>query len=285
MVISWFPGHMAKTRRMIGENLKQVDIAIEIADARIPKSSRNPILAELLSGKPSLLVLNKTDLADAQMSLRWKEYISQNEKPALLCDCESGRGVEKIPDLVRDILEEKIKRNEEKGMNRAIKVMVLGVPNVGKSSLINRLSGRKSLKTEDRPGVTRDKSWTRLSSGIELMDMPGILWPKFDEEEIALHLAYTGAVKDDVIDIEEVASKLAKALAFRYENLLAERYHLLPEDMEKELGFEILQEIGRKRGFLLRGGEIDTLRTSKMLLGEFRAATIGKITLEVPPVE
>ncbi len=284
MSISWFPGHMAKTRRMISENLKLVDIVIELADARIPQSSRNPILSELLSGKPSILVLNKVDLADSCVSEEWRKYFNKFEKATILCDCESGRGVERLVPAIREILKEKIERFSEKGMGgRPLKAMVVGIPNVGKSSLINRLSKRKSLKTEDRPGVTRDKSWTRLESGIELMDMPGILWPKFEDPETANHLAYTGAVKDEVMDLEEVASGLLKCLAFRYPEMLISRYNITKEDLSAELGFEILEAIGRKRGFLIRGGEIDTLRASKIILDEFRGGKIGNISLEIPP--
>ncbi|MGI6030619.1 MAG: ribosome biogenesis GTPase YlqF [Eubacteriales bacterium] len=284
MAINWFPGHMAKTRRLITEHIRQVDIVVELADARLPESSRNPILPELLGDKKRLLVLNKSDMADPAANEKWKSWYEKQGQPTLLCDSVSGKGVRQIPDKLREMLADKIRCDAEKGMTRAIKIMVVGVPNVGKSSLINKLSGRKAAKVEDRPGVTRDKQWIRLDNGIELLDTPGILWPKFEDQEVGYRLAYSGAIRDQVVDVEEVACRLLKHLAGSYPIQLAERYKLAvePQELDRLEGWEILELVGRKRGFLISGGEVNYERTSNMVLDEFREVKIGRITLEWP---
>lgn len=284
MAINWFPGHMAKTRRLISENIKKVDAVVELADARIPESSRNPILPELLGEKKRLLLLNKSDMADPAANDRWQSYYEKQGLRTLLCDSMSGKGVNRLPAALQELLHEKIERDAAKGMTRAIKIMVVGVPNVGKSSFINKMSGRKAAKVEDRPGVTRDKQWIRLESGIELLDTPGILWPKFEDQEVGYKLAYTGAIKDDVVDVEDVACRLLKHLASSYPAMVIERYKLntTPEKLDEYEGWEILEGVGRRRGFLISGGEVNYERTARMVLDEFRGVKIGRITLELP---
>ena len=281
-IIQWFPGHMAKTRRLITENLKHVDMIIEILDARIPHSSRNPEINRLTEGKPRLVLLNKASLADAAMTKYWCAQLTSENTFCLPTDCITGEGMNKIAPTVKSILNEKIERYEAKGMNgRRLKAMVLGIPNVGKSSLINKLAGNRKAKVENRPGVTLDKQWFQTGLGIDIMDMPGILWPKFDDKVIGENLAITGAIKDSILNIEEIAFALVTRLRQSYPELLCARYKL--ESMEKydDLSdYELFELIGRKRGFLISGGEIDTERTSGMLLDEFRSAKIGRITLD-----
>ena len=280
--IQWFPGHMAKTRRMITENLKNVDIIIEILDARIPKSSRNPEIATLTAAKPTLLLLNKATLADPEMTKKWCEFYSKDQTVCITTDCVSGFGINKISAAVSKILEEKVKRYEEKGMSgRKLKAMIVGIPNVGKSSLINKICGSKKAKVENRPGVTLNKQWVSTTVGLDLMDMPGVLWPKFDDKIVGENLALTGAIKDKILDIETLAVILCQRLRTLYPELLSQRYKL--GDMEKYKDFtdyELFEEIGRKRGFLVSGGEINTERTANILLDEFRSAKIGNITLD-----
>ncbi len=281
-IIQWFPGHMAKTRRLITENLKSVDAVIEILDARIPYSSRNPEIVRLCAGKPLLILLNKASLADSQITSYWaKKYTNQNT----LCietDCISGQGISKISPALRELCHEKLERYEQKGMyGRAIKVMVVGIPNVGKSSLINKLCGTKKAKVENRPGVTLDKQWVATSIGIQLLDMPGVLWPKFDEKEVGENLAIMGAIKDDILDIEELAAALCARLRNIYPSLLASRYKLDSIPPQDELDdYGLLTLIGKKRGYLISGGEVNTERTANMLIDEFRAAKIGRISLD-----
>lgn len=280
--IQWFPGHMAKTRRMITENLKNVDIIIEILDARIPKSSRNPEIAALTAAKPTLLLLNKATLADPEMTKKWCGFYSKDQTICITTDCVSGLGINKISAAVSNILEEKVKRYEEKGMSgRKLKAMIVGIPNVGKSSLINKICGSKKAKVENRPGVTLNKQWVSTTVGLDLMDMPGVLWPKFDDRIVGENLALTGAIKDKILDIETLAVILCQRLRTLYPELLSQRYKL--GDMEKYKDFtdyELFEEIGRKRGFLVSGGEINTERTATVLLDEFRSAKIGNITLD-----
>ncbi len=280
--IQWFPGHMAKTRRLITENLKNADAVIEILDARIPYSSRNPEITRLCAGKPSLLLLNKATLADAEITAFWiKKYTSQTTK-CIETDCISGMGISKIAPALRELCADKLERYEQKGMHgRPIKAMVVGIPNVGKSSLINKLCGTKKAKVENRPGVTLDKQWVSTSIGIQLLDMPGVLWPKFDEREVGENLAITGAIKDDVLDIETVAAALCGRLRRIYPQLLTERYKLdiLPDESQMN-DYDLLTLIGRKRGHLIAGGEVNTERTANMLIDEFRAAKIGRISLD-----
>ena len=278
MPVQWFPGHMAKTKRLINENLKLVDVVIEICDARIPMSSRNPILNDITLNKPRLLVLNKSDMADEIETEKWQGYFKTSGVYSIVCDSMSGLGTEKVSSALREINAEKIKNYEQKGQVRNIKAMVVGIPNVGKSSFINRISGRKKAKVEDRPGVTKDKQWIKIAEGIDLLDTPGILWPKFENEITGYHLAFIGAIKDDVIDIEEIACMLAGFLYREYHDMLTSRYKLKEETYDSD--YDILCDIGSARGFLIKGGETDTERTAKMLLDEFRSGKIGRITIE-----
>ena len=280
--IQWFPGHMAKTRRMITENLKNVDVVIEILDARIPKSSRNPEIATLTAQKPTILLLNKATLADPTMTKKWCDHYSNGQTLCITTDCISGVGINKISDAVNKVLEEKIQRYEAKGMTgRKLKAMIVGIPNVGKSSLINKISGSKKAKVENRPGVTVDKQWVDTNIGLLLMDMPGVLWPKFDDRAIGENLALTGAIKDKILDIETLAIVLCSRLRKQYPDLLSQRYKLGEMSAyDNYTDLELFEVIGKKRGFLISGGEIDYERTANMLLEEFRSAKIGKITLD-----
>ena len=278
--IQWFPGHMAKTRRMISENLKNVDIVIEILDARIPKSSRNPEIIRLTEGKPSLILLNKCSLADPKATDAWMRHYTADNTVCIKTDCITGEGMNKLAPTVKSILAEKVERYEQKGMNgRMLKAMVLGIPNVGKSSLINKISGAKRAKVENRPGVTVDKQWVSTSVGLNLLDMPGVLWPKFDDRTVGENLAATGAIKDAILDLESLAAILVGKLNRLYPDLLRARYKLadIPEDIGD---FDLLCMIGKKRGFLISGGEIDTERTANMVIDEFRSGKIGRITLD-----
>ena len=279
--IQWFPGHMAKTRRMITENLKNVDVVIEILDARIPKSSRNPEIAQMTAQKPTIILLNKSTLADPTMTKKWCEYYSNGNTICITTDCVSGLGINKIKDAVNTVLAEKIQRYESKGMNRKLKAMIVGIPNVGKSSLINKICGSKKAKVENRPGVTVDKQWVTTNIGLDLMDMPGVLWPKFDDIIIGENLALTGAIKDKILDIETLAIVLCSRLRKYYPEMLCERYKLGNiENYKDYTDLELFEAIGKKRGFLISGGEIDYERCANMLLEEFRSAKIGKITLD-----
>ena len=281
-IIQWFPGHMAKTRRLISENLKNVDIVIELLDARIPHSSKNPEIASLTSQKPTIILLNKASLADEEQNKKWCTRYTTDNSVCILTDCVSGQGINKIAPAVRSMLSEKIERYENKGMSgRKLKAMVLGIPNVGKSSFVNKVAGNKKAKVENRPGVTLDKQWISTNIGIDLLDMPGILWPKFDDRKVAENLAATGAIKDDILDIETIAIALCERLRTNYPALLSARYKLGDMEQYKDLkNFELFNLIGKKRGFLISGGEIDTERCANMLLDEFRAAKIGRITLD-----
>ena len=280
--IQWFPGHMAKTRRMIQESLTQVDIIFELLDARIPFSSRNPEIKKLVGEKPILTLLNKTDLADARAVDSWCKYYTNDQNACLAIDCVSGQGIDKIPDTVKHILSEKVERYQSKGLiGKKLRAMVVGIPNVGKSSLINKLSGSKKAKVENRPGVTLDKQWIGTSLGIDLMDMPGVLWPKFDDQRVGENLAITGAIKDQILDIEEIAMILCGRLSELYPELLKERYKITDDDLSLD-SYDLFESIGRKRGMLEGGGRINARRTAEMLLNEFRSATIGRITLEKP---
>ncbi len=281
--IQWFPGHMAKTRRLISENLKNVDIVIELLDARIPKSSQNPEIAKLIGQKPSLTLFNKATLADPAVTRRWQEFYSSKGRVMLAIDCKTGENVGRIGQEVRRILADKIKAWDDKGMSgKRIRAMIVGIPNVGKSSLVNRLSGQKKAKVENRPGVTLTKQWVATNQGFDLMDMPGVLWPKFDDRLTGENLAATGAIKDAVIDTEELGMILAARLYSLYPDMFCARYKLSPEDIDGLDAYDLLCEVGRKRGFLVSGGDINTERTALMLLEEFRSAKIGRITLEAP---
>ena len=281
-IIQWFPGHMAKTRRMITENLKNVDAVIELLDARIPYSSRNPEISRLCDGKPTVVLLNKASLADPKITKKWAEKLTDENTVCIETDCVSGKGLSQIAPAIKKLCADKVERYEQKGMGgRAIKAMVVGIPNVGKSSLINKLCGNKKAKVENRPGVTLDKQWVTTDIGILLLDMPGVLWPKFDDPKVGENLAITGAIKDDILDIESIATVLCGRLRAMYPALLCERYKLsmLPEADEVD-DYDLLSLIGRKRGFLISGGEVNTERTANMLIDEFRAAKIGAISLD-----
>ncbi len=283
-IIQWFPGHMAKTRRLISENLKNVDAVIEILDARIPYSSRNPEIIQLCKDKPSIILLNKAMLADKKITDAFISRLSNENTVCIETDCITGYGLQKIAPAIRALCAAKLSRYEEKGMSgRSLKAMVVGIPNVGKSSLINKIAGNKKAKVENRPGVTLNKQWVDTSIGIMLLDMPGVLWPKFEDNRVGENLAITGAIKDDILDIETIAMALCGRLREQYPNLLCERYKLpsLPS-LEECDNYDLLKLIGKKRGFCISGGEIDTERTANMLLDEFRAGKIGRISLDIP---
>jgi len=280
MAINWFPGHMKKTQREIKENLKLVDAVIEIRDARIPRSSANPDIDKLLQNKPRIILLNKKDLTEKKATNEWIKYLTKDNVKVLEVNCLQGEGLKNIKPVLMELLKEKHDRLKAKGMAKIVtRVMVVGIPNCGKSTLINKLAKNNIAKTGDRPGVTKSKQWIKTSFDIELLDTPGVLWPKFEDEEIALNLAFTGAIKDEVMDTEELAYRLVQRLQEYYPENLKERYKI-----EKifEDPLETLNAIARKRGCLIRGGEIDYNRISVILLDEFRGGKIGKITLERP---
>ena len=278
MNIQWYPGHMTKTRRQIEADLKQVDAVCEIVDARIPLSSRNPDIDAICGSKPRMIVLNRMDLADPAATSRWKSYFEKKGMAVIATDCKTKRGISGFTPAARKACAEKLQRDAAKGMNRPLRVMVVGIPNVGKSTLINQISGRKGAKAENRPGVTRGKQWVTVDSGLQLLDTPGILWPKFDDPEVGKRLAFTGAVKDDVLDIEELACYLMDYLAAHYADTLTERYKIEVEP--GDTGYELLEKAGRKRGFLMRGAQVDTERMARILLDEFRGGKLGRFTLE-----
>lgn len=278
MNIQWFPGHMAKTERMIAENLKYVDVVLELVDARIPSSGRNPDILRLCSGKPILTLLNKSDLSDPVYNTVWQKVYGEN---AMFINAVSGSGMKAIYPKIKEIMKEKTERDLAKGIRaRAVKLMIVGVPNVGKSSFINRFSKKAVTEVADRPGVTRAKQWVRLTEGFELLDTPGVLWPKFDDEEAARHLAYTGAVKDDVIDIEELCHYFLEFMRDFYPSNLSARYKI--ENFHSLAGYEITELIGRKRGFVVSGGEINTERAARVILDEFRGGLLGRVTFDRP---
>lgn len=281
MNVQWFPGHMAKTRRMLSEQIGFIDIVIELLDARLPLSSQNPEIRNLVGDKPRLVILNKADLADDKVNREWADYFKQKGVEAVLLDSLHAKNLNFISDKIRFVLKDKLEKLAEKGMTgRSVKVMVVGIPNVGKSSFINRLAGRAGAATGDRPGVTRGKQWIRLKSGMELLDTPGILWPKFEDEQVGLRLAFAGSIKDEIMDTETLAAKLLEFLNEAYRDALCTRYKLA--DTEELNGYELLELIGRKRGFIISGGEIDALRAANIVLDEFRSCKIGKISLERP---
>lgn len=283
--IQWFPGHMTRTRRKMKECLPLIDLVVELLDARVPLASHNPDLDSLVAGKPRLVVLNKADMADEASTARWVAHFRQEGMAALAVDCKSGRGVNAFVPAMRAAVADKIAAWEKKGMtNRPVRAMVVGIPNVGKSSFINRLSRGSKAKVEDRPGVTRENRWFTVDAGALLLDTPGVLWPKFEDQQVARHLAYTGAIRDEVLDAEELACGLLQLLAADYRPLLAARYRLTDEEIAEYAtdGWELLCRIGKKRGMLVSGGEVNTERAAAMLLDEFRAAKLGRITLEQP---
>ncbi len=280
MCIQWYPGHMTKTRRQMEADLKNVDAVCEIMDARIPISSRNPDIDDICGNKPRMIILNRMDLADPAATKRWIAYFRSKGIYTIATDCKSRKGIGDFQPAVRAVLKEKIARNEAKGMHKPLRVMIVGIPNVGKSTLINQISGRKGAKAENRPGVTRGKQWVTVDSSLLLLDTPGILWPKFDDPNVGMMLAYTGAVKEAVVDTEELACKLFELMWKYYPELVRQRYKIdAPVDAK---GYELLEEAGKKRGYLLARGEIHTERMAKVLLDEYRAGKLGCLTLEEP---
>ncbi len=284
MNIQWYPGHMAKTRRMIVEQMKRMDAVCEILDARIPLSSRNPDVEELTGEKPRLIVLNRTDLADPAATRQWAAYFRGKGYAVLEANAKAGQGTGRFAGAVRELLAEKIAAYTERGQaGRTLRVMILGIPNVGKSTFINKVSGRKTAKAEDRPGVTRSKQWIAVDRSLELLDTPGMLWPKFDDPAVGMRLACTGAVRDEIVDLEELASHLMAYLGGQYPGALLQRYKVEAEP--EDAGFTLLEKAGRKRGFLVRGGGVDTERMARILLDEFRGGRLGRFTLELPEVD
>ena len=280
--VQWFPGHMAKTRRLIKESLTRVDCVTEILDARIPLSSRNPEIGEITAGKPRIILLNKCDMADEKVTADWIKYFRSTGAEALAVDCRSGKGLNAYTPLVRKVLAEKIKANADRGMaGKALRVMVVGIPNTGKSSFINKMAGRVRAKVADRPGVTTSNQWFFIGNGIELLDTPGVLWPKFDDPVVGDRLAFIGSVKDAVLDIETMAVRLLDVLRDGYPDRLSERYKI--DNFDELQSWEILELIGRKRGMLISGGEVNTERASVMLLDEYRGGKLGRISMEFPP--
>lgn len=281
MNIQWYPGHMTKTRRQMAENLKLVDAVCEIIDARIPYSSRNPDIDDMFSSKPRLVLLNKADQADSNITRRWKDYFRAQGMAVLETDCKTRKGINDFAPTLRELLKPQIEKWNEKGLvGKTIRVMVVGIPNVGKSTLINQLAKRKTAKTEDRPGVTRGAQWVTVDDKLELLDTPGILWPKFDDPMVGLRLAFTGAVKDQIMDVETLAFELMKLMAVEYPEKVRERYKFDPDPSLED--WELLEMAGRKRGFLISGGEIDLDRMARVLLDEYRAGKLGRISLETP---
>lgn len=281
--IQWFPGHMTKTKRQIQSSLKLVDVVAEIIDARIPVSSRNPDLAKLVQNKPRVILLNKCDMANQTATKMWIDYFKKQNLVAIPVDCKSGRGLDKFAPAVNTVMSHKIARLKEKGMvNPTIRIMIVGIPNVGKSSFINKMVKKNRAKVEDRPGVTRGNQWYTIAKNLEMLDTPGVLWPRFDDKTVGEHLAFTGAVKDQILDIELLAVRLLDFIKELKPADFITRFKLENEDIENIDSYELLKMIGKKRGMLVSGGEIDTERAAIMLLDEFRSAKLGRITVEMP---
>lgn len=284
--VQWFPGHMAKTRRQIRESLPLVDCVTELLDARMPLASRNPELDALTERKPRIVLLNKCDMADEEITRRWIEWFRARDQFALAVDCRSGKGLNQYHALVRCVLAEKIKANEARGMaGKALRVMVVGIPNTGKSSFINRMAGRNRAKVADRPGVTRQNQWFAIGNGIELLDTPGVLWPKFDDPAVGDKLAFIGSVKDEVTDSETMACRLIAVLQSAHASLLCERYKLQEYDVCGEEPYTVLERIGVRRGMKIRGGDVDTERAAITLLDEYRAGKLGRLSIETPELD
>lgn len=288
--INWFPGHMAKTRKQIAEDLKLVDIVVEILDARIPISSQNPDIKQITQNKKKVIVLNKYDLADEKENQKWLEYFNKKDQKAILVDALTGKGINETIRLIQKEMEEDLKKIADKGrIGRKIRVMIVGIPNVGKSSFINRIAKKTSAEVGNKPGVTKQKQWIRINDKIELLDTPGVLWPKFESEEVGMHLAITGTIKDDILELTEIAYTLTKFLLENYRENLVQRYSLNEKQIEEILNqdqpeneniYEIMQLIGKKRGAVASGGRIDDDKTSKIILDDFRSGKLGKITIE-----
>lgn len=282
MNLQWFPGHMAKTRRMISDNLKLVDVVVELLDARLPLSSRNPEIDKIAVSKPRILVLNKTDIADADVTEAWIKYFLDKGFSVIAVDSQSGKGFSSVAPAVDSVMKDVYERERSKGIKKhSVRLIVVGIPNVGKSSFINRLSGRSATRTGDRPGITTAKQWIRISDKYELLDTPGILWPKFEDPEVAKRIAFTGGIRDEIIDTEELACLLINYLRSNYPDNLSERFKLT-EDFSELEDYELLERIGRKRGCIVSGGNIDTVRASSIVLDDFRSAKTGRISLERP---
>ena len=281
--IQWFPGHMTKTKRKIQASLKLVDAVAEIIDARIPISSRNPDLDSIIQNKPRVVLMNKCDMADPSSTQKWINYYKSKGIVAIPIDCKTGRGVNKFVSSVNEVLKEKIEKQKAKGLlNPTVRVMIVGIPNVGKSTFINRISKNRKAKAEDKPGVTRGNQWFTINKGFEVLDTPGVLWPKFEDKVVGERLAFTGAVKDQIMDTELLAMRLLDFLKVEKNPIFVERFKLQNENIEEIESFELLELIGRKRGMLISGGEIDTERAAIMLLDEYRSAKLGKYTFELP---
>lgn len=279
--VQWFPGHMAKTRRLIKESLRLVDGVIEIVDARIPRSSSNPELTQIINHKPRIILLNKCDMADPAVTDMWIRYYDENGITAIAVDCKSGKGLNKFQAACLKALSSVIERNNSKGMSgKALRFMVVGIPNTGKSSFINRMAGKYKAAVADKAGVTRSNQWFSAGKGIELLDTPGILWPKFEDREVGDKLAFIGSVKDEITDMETIACRLLETLSKSRPEMIEQRYKIT--GFEDKQSWEILEMIGRKRGFLIKGGEIDTLRAATAVCDEFRGGKLGKISLELP---
>lgn len=278
--INWYPGHMARARREIGEAVKLVDVVFEIIDARIPRASRNPILNEIIGEKPRVIVLNKADLADKEATQKWIKYFNSKNQIAVVADSNQGKGIKEATDAAYKLMADKISKQVEKGRTGAgIKAMIVGIPNVGKSTFINKAAKKQTAEVGNKPGVTRKNQWVRLSENINLLDTPGVLWPKFDDEVLARHLAYIGTIKDEILDTEELALRLIEELLVNHKKELYARYKIA-DDFEYDMSYEVMDEIGRKRGCLVRGGEIDYTKVANIVLDEFRNGKIGNITLE-----
>lgn len=288
--INWYPGHMAKTMKQVEEDLKLVDIVIEILDARIPISSQNPQVQKLIKDKEKIIILNKCDLADEKENVNWINHFKKQNIPTILCNSNNGGGINQISGQINEMMKEKRELAKQKGRTKIARAMIIGVPNVGKSSFINKVSNKTAMQVGNKPGVTKNKQWIRLSNNIELLDTPGVLWPKIEKQEIALNLAYTGTIKSDILDENEIAYNLTKYLILKYRKNVEERYKLKPEIVdnilqndnmeENEKIVEIMQYIGEKRGAVIKGNNIDLEKTSKIILEDFRTGNLGRITLE-----
>ena len=283
MNIQWYPGHMTRAKRKIAEDLKLVDVVIELVDARIPMSSRNPDVDQIVGGKPRIIVLNKSDLSDENANRLWIKYYTANNTRVILANSIKGTGLKEATTAAKLLMKEKIDRLKSRGLLvKTIRALIIGIPNVGKSTLINKMAGRSVAQTGDKPGVTKAKQWIKINPELELLDTPGILWPKFKDEQVALNLAFTGAIKDDILDVHEIGIKLLERLQQDFFKNLKEKYKL--EDSHKEMSvYDLFNDIGKKRGCLIAGGEIDIRRVAVLLLDDFRGGRIGNITLELPP--
>ena len=294
--INWYPGHMAKTKRQIQEDLKLIDVVVELLDSRIPISSRNPDINTLVQGKKKIIVLNKSDLADEKETIRWVEYFKAQKIPAVITDANSGKGIKEVIKQAELIMKDELDKKEEKGRTgRKIRIMILGIPNVGKSSFINRLANKNSLEVGNKPGVTRKKQWIKISNSIELLDTPGVLWPKFESDGVALNLAYTGTIKDDVLEKTDVAFYFLKYMLENEIDKLVARYNLSKQELlnslenqtrpENEIIYDIMLQIGKLRGAVVSGGNVDDVKTANIILEDFRSGKLGRITLEKTPVK